>query len=156
MTEQEFLDIVLLHVETYHAKPEKKRPAHRSYNWDDEFNAIGKLIRRYGKNLKDINLDDAILVKWSTGGISGGNCWSGSDNLYSTEGEQEPEFRDLDVILENVCPKITYLEYKKLVHGIVEQVSWTDNEYYGNSTTYACKKVVLRKLWEKLQGMGLV
>lgn len=152
MTEQEFLDIVVLHVETYYERP-KDEKSRRRY-WSE--NAFGKLIRRHGKSLKEINLDDCIIVKWSTGGVSGGNCWSGSDNLYSTEGEPEPEFRDLDVILENVCPKITYLEYKRLMNGLADFISWTENEYYGNSTSYGCKKITLRKLWEKLQGMGLV
>jgi hypothetical protein len=155
MTEQEFLDIVVLHVETYYEKP-KDEKRKRQYNWTEMDNTVGKLIRRYGKKLKEINLDDCIMMKWSTGGVSGGNCWSGSDNLYSTEGEPEPEFRDLDVILEKVCPKITYLEYKRLVNGLIDYNSWTENEYYGNSTSYGCKKIALRKLWEKLQGMGLV
>lgn len=134
MTEQEFLDIVVLHVETYYEKPQDNKKRWSSYT--DMENAVGRLVRRAGKKIKDISLEDQIIVKWTTGGVSGGNCWSGSDNLYSTAGEPEPEFRDLDVILEKVCPKITYLEYKKLVYDLATFTSWNENEYYGNSTSY--------------------
>jgi len=153
MTEQEFLEIVSLHVETWH-KPAVKNKVR---SWDDE--VFGGLKKRSGKLLKEINLDDCILEKWVEGGLDGGNCWNEGDH-YPISGEKEPPFTELDNILEQVCPKITYLEYRKLLCGLtpelIEYDSHTVGEYYGNYTTYGYKKVVLRRLWERLKGLGLV
>lgn len=159
MTEQEFLEIVSLHAETWY-KPAPQKKSRRDF-YDFHSNGFGGLKRRSGKTLKDINLDDCLLVQWMTGGINGGSCWDdGERNLYSMEGEPEPTFSALDTILDQLCPNITYLQYRKLINdtspSLVEYDSYTQNEYYGNSTTYGYKKVVLRRLWDRLNELGLI
>lgn len=156
MTELEFLEIVSLYVETWY------KPAHnRIKNWSDydTESSFAGLKKRSGKALKDISLNDCLLIKWLAGGVGGGNCWSSNEH-YEIPGEVEPHFTDLDIILEQVSPKITYLEYRKLLWGLtpslIEYETFEVNEYYGNSTTYGYKKVVLRRLWERLNGLGVI
>jgi hypothetical protein len=51
----------------------------------------------------------------------------------------------LDKILEVICPKITYLQYKKLTEIIVKD-EYTEYEYYGNSSTYSYEFIYLSDL----------
>jgi hypothetical protein len=153
MTEQEFLEAVQEVCDTYYLPKEEVEKKRKSW-WHRE-----RLTERRGKFLKDITLDDCIMTKWCSGGVGGGSCWS-TDDHYAISGEKEPEFHDLDRILDRVVPNITYLQYKKLLYSVkpdlIEYDEWTESEYYGNSTQYTSKKVVLRRLWERLQGLGVI
>lgn len=104
-----------------------------------------ELIRNLGIYM-DFSLDgdyhnksDLIGIKWSTGGVSGGSCWDegNRDPHYPTSGEPQPNFNSLDLILEVVCPKITYLEHKKLLRNVMITKNYCDNDYYGNYTNYS-------------------
>ncbi len=130
MTEKEFLEIVSLHVETWYI-PKKKIEKYT----DDYYKSFRQMLPRTGKALKDINLDDCLLLKWMAGGVGGGNCWKDDDH-YSIPAEPEPPFEDIDIIIEKVCPNLTYLQYKKLIPEIISIDTVTDYEYYGNSTNY--------------------
>jgi hypothetical protein len=94
---------------------------------------------------KNVNNDEYVVYKkWNSSGYSGGNCWN--DNpATSYEGECEPNFYALDKILEVICPKITYLQYKKLTEIIVKD-EYTEYEYYGNSSTYSYEFIYLSDL----------
>lgn len=94
-----------------------------------------------------------IEMYWQTGGVGGGSCWEDSEH-HSLAGEPEPEFTAFDRILEAVSPAITFLQYKNLAAEVIEFSSRSENEYYGNSTTYGVKKVVLRTLFDALQKRG--
>jgi hypothetical protein len=99
--------------------------------------------------------DDYLREKWVTGGQRGGSCW-GDDADLPVEADAEPEFSDLDRVLEDVCPKITFLQYKSVVAGVVMNGSREAREYYGNYTTYGMKVVRLGDLYETLQEKGLL
>jgi len=58
-------------------------------------------------------VDPFIELDWVTGGITGGSCWGGEAD-QPIESEKEPDFSELDLILEEFAPNITYLQYKKL------------------------------------------
>ena len=51
-------------------------------------------------------------IEWVVGGMTGGSYRGGE--LYSCSAEPEPEFEQLDTILEKVCPNVTFLQYKKI------------------------------------------
>lgn len=98
-----------------------------------------------------------LEVTWTTGGMSGGSCYGNdNDKYHAVEGEPEPEFEELDKVLEEVAAGITYLQYKRLVREAVTVGSYTEREFYGNSTTYAYKRVELRKLYDALVGLALI
>ena len=93
MTEEEFLDLVSLHAETWFQPKEEIN--HKS-SWKDRENTICGWRKRYGKLLKEISLDDIIRKEWTTGGIHGGSCWDedGSDNRYSTPVSQNQNLQN--------------------------------------------------------------
>ena len=92
--------------------------------------------------------EPALILSWCTGGITGGSCWGGENHAYSS-GEVEPDWEDLDRILEHFCPNITHLKYKAVMRS-----STTDDyevgEYYGNSRNYALRVMKIKDLWEVL------
>jgi hypothetical protein len=96
-----------------------------------------------------------ISCEWVTGGVCGGSCW-GNDRLRPMSGEPEPDTWSLDTILESVCPEISYIKYKRLLSHLAKYSEYTNYEYYGNSTAYGVKKVMLRELFDWLVAEGMV
>lgn len=88
---------------------------------------------------------EKLEIDWTTGGMTGGSCW-GDDANQAVEAEPEPEFSDLDKVLEVLCPNISFLQYKKLCAEVVERDSDTNHEYYGNYYYKGIKRVHLKKL----------
>lgn len=99
--------------------------------------------------------DDYLYEEWITGGQSGGSCW-GDDADRPVEPEPEPEFADLDAILETICPNITFLQYKRIIASVVSRGGRSAREYYGNYTDYGVKTVRLGALCEELRENGLL
>lgn len=104
--------------------------------------------------------DPYLFLEWETGGIRGGSCWDTGEGHdphrpYTTD-NPEPEFTDLDKILEDVCPNINFLKYKTLASKVITYSSRTQNEYYGNHTSYMIKKLDLTKLYDGLSELGFL
>lgn len=108
---------------------------------------------------EEINLEDpdiCIYKEWVIGGSTGGSCWDTGDAVRRpVDGEKEPEFSDLDNILLEVCPNISFLQYKQLM-TIAEETRGGDSDYYGNHTNTAIVYITIKKLYEKLKGIGLI
>ena len=97
-----------------------------------------------------------LSVKWMCGGAWGGNCWDDAEpEAYIPKPQQEPEFKELDKILEKVCPNIGFLLYKELL-ALVEYDTYTEHEYYGNYTTYNTKRISVDTFWDFLKEKNLV
>lgn len=74
---------------------------------------------------------------------------------YSVE-EANPNLDVLDDVLAGICPDIKFLQYKKLLkEADAKTESTSENEYYGNSSNYMQKYVVLGFLYDALVRMGL-
>lgn len=95
-----------------------------------------------------------ISERWTTGGLTGGNCW-GNNADVPVSASPEPEFHDLDSILEHLCPGISFMQYKKLIQEVVVTREGTETEYYGNYYHYAEKCVYLASLESYLIQKGL-
>ena len=93
--------------------------------------------------------------EWRTGGMWGGNCW-GDEPRYSADSEPVPELDAIDEFLEEVCPDMTFFQYKKIMRDLVEQDSRTDYEYYGNNTNYGIKRIHYRALFDRLHEVGVI
>lgn len=89
-----------------------------------------------------------LSAEWVTGGMSG-NCWG--DTMYPISSEEPREFQELDTFLEEVCPKLTFLEYKKVMRECVEISTREQSEYYGGCTNYAQWKCDLDRLYNLLK-----
>lgn len=88
--------------------------------------------------------------RWLTGGRIGGSCWDTGDPVFdSVDSEKEPEFSELNVVLEELCPSITYLHYQKLVKFVTFD-SESQDEYYGNYSVYSIKRLKVEDLWDFL------
>lgn len=104
-------------------------------------------------------MDNHLYSEWTVGGIGGGSCWddgTGRDPHYSIQGEVEPEFTAIDAVLFEVCPNLSFLQYRKLMADVMKTDMYTIGEYYGNSTSYACKSISLRDLFNKLIEMKVI
>ena len=125
------------------------------------YNKVDKKYPNYDGFKKVSNLDNLyecyLYIRWNTGGISGGSCWDDGteDRHYHTTGEHEPNFDSLYQLLELVCPKITFIQYNILMSKVLEVDSYTDYEYYGNSTNYCIKTVNLGKMYDIMSEMRL-
>lgn len=96
------------------------------------------------------------VVTWTTGGLTGGNCW-GDDANEAVEAEDEPNLDALDNFLEKICPQITFLQYRRLMKNIVIRGNGeTDYEYYGNYRTMGEKSFIYRELYDALVEKGLI
>lgn len=147
---EEFLEKIKGLDVSFYEKREKDK--NRWYSRDDDY------VLKSKRSKKPISKDDFLYEKWCSGGISGGSCWDdgSQDNHYAMSGEKEPEFSCLDTILENLCPNISFIKYKKLTNEIVKYGDYTVGEYYGNSTNYGFKTVNLGDLYDKLKEMSLI
>lgn len=90
-----------------------------------------------GLQNKDIKYGKFLCSStWSLGGE--GYSWDGEPRYISPE---EPcEFVELDELLENICPTITFLHYKKIMRECVSFKDRDSSDYYSNTREafYAC------------------
>jgi len=91
---------------------------------------------------------------WVTGGMSGGNCY-GDEARPIYYADRPKDLMDLDTLLNEINPKITFLQYKQ-IENLIETQDWTDIEYYGNYTYYCYKYLDLKKMYDKLKELSLI
>lgn len=105
---------------------------------------------------KPVNAPDFIAQTWDAHGYSGGSYTGSEAEAYV--GESAPtQFPDLIKLLNEVCPQITFIQYQMLeASGVVQTGEETHSEYYGNSTTYGYRVVILRDLYAKLVELGAI
>ena len=114
----------------------------------DEFDFIGK---------KRSNGKDCLKIEWCIGGQSGGSCYDTDDHVYHPiDPDTEPEFNDIDKILEVLAPDISFIQYKSIVRDVLKQNTKKQNDYYGNHSNYAVKYILLEELFEALQKRDLI
>lgn len=89
---------------------------------------------------------------WSLGGEAWG--WDGSKRRISPE-EPLNEFKEFDMILTQICPNITFLQYKKAYNYSVTTEELTNSDYYSRTTSmrYVCD---IRKLMSALKDLGVI
>jgi hypothetical protein len=124
----------------------------RYEEFQDKMVALGHTKNEWVNRQRSTEPAEEIEIHWCTGGQSGGSCWGGQH--YAVSGEPEPEFQELDEILEAVCPHITFLQYKRVCQEVIvfeeNAQGHGGSDYYGNYRTYSSKTVNLRKLYDTL------
>lgn len=102
---------------------------------------------------QEYSIDGDVLKsrEWSEG-----SYWSGSENSSSScsPGDDQPEFEDFDKLLGELCPNITFLQYKKIYRQCCKLNHRQDSDYYGGYSKYAWYTCDLIKLEEVLKEMG--
>ncbi len=102
------------------------------------------------------NLGDVDFLEsdtWSLGGT-----WRSGDGTTGTSspGDLPTSFTEFDKLLEEVCPLITFLQYKKVYAATVTVKQTSQSDYYGSETNYANYVCDLKKLYSMLIESGLV
>lgn len=98
---------------------------------------------------KDVKPVEYLYTKDCVGGYSGGSCWGG-EATYHRNDDLKAEFTDLDEFLEKIFPDISFLKYKSLKNTLVKEFEHCENEYYGNSSEYVIKFIVVKDMLEFL------
>lgn len=124
---------------------------------NDEYGRILKYVYENGTdNLKYyIKYNSNPSIEWTTGGISGGNCY-GDKPEFAVSGESEPEFEDFDDILLLLNPQISFLQYKKLKSTLISSKNTGYNDYYGNHTDSSKKEFNINEMIKYLYDKNLV
>ena len=128
--------------------------------WDEFYSKVSQKFSytgKWGRKTETHWFGDTnyYSVEWRTGGMSGGNCW-GDEPSYSVDADEVPEMTMLDEFLEEICPEITFLQYKRVMRELIESDSRTEYEYYGNHTNYGIRRVNFRKLYDRLVEVGVL
>lgn len=96
------------------------------------------------------------LLDYAIVGSKEASCWGDRSSCGCQAGLSSPlSMPQLDTLLSSVCPQITYLQYKK-VCSLMESVSYSDHEYYGNSTEYRGWYLDSERLFHMLVGLALI
>ena len=91
--------------------------------------------------------------KWCNGG-SAGSCW---DNyLIPVSAEPPAKFTQLDNLLAEICPQITFLHYKIIQDECVYTEDSYQGDYYGGGCHYLNWVCDLEKLYEMIKKFGYV
>jgi len=135
LTEEEILEI-------------NEKAPYDSYN-----NEQGVFFQPTG--IPDNTKDSVVYMRWLSGGYRGGSCWGGVAAPFEGEyGSEGPEFKVLDIVLEKLMPNIGYLQFKK-VSALIKDSTDSEWEYYGNSTNYEVRYILLSELYELLETFTL-
>jgi hypothetical protein len=89
---------------------------------------------------------------WSLGGT-----WCGYDGARGTVSPETPptSFVEFDNLLENICPQITFIQYKKVYAQCVKVEEYSNHDYYGGTTHYAKFVCDLKELYKGLKSLGI-
>lgn len=104
-------------------------------------------------DIKGISSKRLTSESWSLGGTYG-NCWD--DHLSTITPDETPEFTEFDELVENICPNITFMQYKKLYKNCVTTEKESFSDYYGGCEyreNYVCN---LEQFYYILEEMGIV
>ena len=110
----------------------------------------------YDITIKQFSNNDDKLESdyWSLGG-NYGTCWD--SQLHTIHPSSQPtSFQEFDNMLGEICPNMTFLQYKKAYNESVSISEWTENDYYGGAESFARYVCDLRKLYECLVEFGLI
>lgn len=119
-----------------------------------------EIFNKYAKKCPFMREDDTLYIYGSVemGGSSGGDCWGGSSSAYRTGLEESnAEVPELDSILEEISPDISFLKYKILINTIPWNTDTRyENEYYGNYTKYGYKYIDCNSLFNALKTAEII
>lgn len=93
-----------------------------------------------------------VSDSWSNGGTSC-NCWG---DTYNISPEEPCEFDKFDKLLEDICPNINFLQYKKIRQKCVSIEEDSCGDYYGGTEYYSRYVCDIQCLYDALLEMNLI
>jgi hypothetical protein len=95
--------------------------------------------------------EPVIYQRWETGGMTGGSYHENSYLRPYKNENGKPPFKVLDLVLNELKPNLTYLQYKR-VEELIKIVDESDRQdYYGNTTDYEISFILLSELKDLLE-----
>lgn len=92
-----------------------------------------------------------VYMRWETGGMCGGG-YHDYDHLHRYESSEcKPQFKVLDMILKELYPNITFLQFREIEGCIVSTDSSDYPDYYGNFDEYGIEYIKLSDLLQLLE-----
>lgn len=103
-----------------------------------------------------LSLDDESMLR-SNDWVTGGEAWGcGGYDRRPVDPDSTPTcFTELDDLLAEICPKLSYLEYKKINETCVSVSEWEDSDYYSR-VTKQCFVCDLESLYNLLCEYGYI
>ena len=92
---------------------------------------------------------DAVYRVECIGGYSGGSCWGGEATAYTQTVDDPGLGSVIDAFLETYYPKLSFLEYRRLMKGVTTG-TYSYSGYYGNSTEYQYWRLSFDDAWAVL------
>lgn len=124
----------------------ERRRVYMDCNWDVYFQPlIDNCYESEGKYY--------FSDSWSRGG-SWGDCWGNHGNIHPDE--QPSSFEQFDKLLEDICPNITFIQYKRVFNECVTIDEYSESDYYGGTEYKARYKLDLRKCYDMLRERNLI
>lgn len=87
-----------------------------------------KIINKYVSYSKEGN-PQIVSEEWS----NGGTYVNYEGNTFYILADTPKEFDELDNLLEELCPTLTFFQYKKLIKECTSIETWEERDYYGGS-----------------------
>lgn len=134
----------------------------------EEFLKLAKKCPQYEEKIipiknyyhkKDQTRYSMLYTEACTGGTTGGSCWDDGtrDSHYGFSSNDRLYELDIDFFLTRFAPNISYLEYKKLIGELnIVKGTYTENEYYGNSTNYQYHYILIIDLYNKFKELNII
>ena len=108
-----------------------------------------KFFQSYGSTSEP---DIMKSEEWTLGGTT--RDWNG--NTVEFLKEQTPDFVEFDELIEQVCPNISFIQYKNVYRKCVTQKTRTEHDYYGGSEERAWWECDMKTLYKTLLEKGLI
>ena len=70
--------------------------------------------------------------------------------------DETPDFVEFDELIEQVCPNISFIQYKNVYRKCVVQKTRTDYDYYGGYEEKAWWECDMKSLYKILLEKGLI
>ena len=90
--------------------------------------------------------------EWSLGETCG-DCYGVPLDIFS---DSALDFVEFDNLIEQVCPNISFIQYKNIYRSCVTQKTRTEYDYYGGSEERAWWECDLKRLYELLKEKHLI
>lgn len=125
---------------------------HKHIHTVEKATAWDKFKFKYGYEYNGTEKEYITSNSWTTGG-TWANCW-GTGGTCSAE--PESDFEQLDIILQNEYPEISYLKFKELKKRYIQLEEWGDCDYYGGCENKAMWKIKVKDLYDFLVENGKI
>lgn len=137
------------HLGAQYVKPNKKTLEKLNVELNEHEVVSNKQLLAWKKKYEEYvyyGNNDNPQYLYSNSWVTGGREWNYTGDEWDASVQEQPtEFKALDELLENECPQISFLEYKKIWRETVDVENYTDRDYYHDLclSRYRCDLIKL-------------